>query len=49
MHWQAHIRNIIAGLNVRMVEVVVVRDQELNIKEALRAINMNIQSHDMIM
>ena len=47
MHWQAHIRNIIAGLNVRMVEVVVVRDQELNMKEALRAINMNIRSHDM--
>ena len=43
MHWQAHIKNIIAGLNVRMVEVVVVRDQELNMKEALDAINMNIQ------
>ena len=49
MHWQAHIRNIIAGLNVRMAEVVVVRDQELNMKEVLRAINMNIRSHDMIM
>ena len=49
MHWQAHIRNIIAGLNVHMIEVVVVRDQELNMKEALRVININIRSHDMIM
>ena len=48
MHWQAHISNIVAAGKVHIAEVVVVRDQELNMKEALDAINMNIQSHDNI-